>query len=181
MKKIIAAAVTACCLLSPPALANTYVAASAGIGLSNRWVETGYTDDLDSGLVLNGAAGYDFGQTRLEAAVGYQGHDFKNSTTSISLITVLANGYYDFEAGPNISPYVMAGAGIGIFDVSWDTADATAFMWQIGAGLGFPLEKNLTLDIGYRFLKAEGLDCPTEGTNVTWSSHNLVAGIRYGF
>ncbi|TLU84238.1 MAG: porin family protein [Chlorobium sp.] len=181
MKKVLVTSMLITVLGSASAFANTYVSASAGIGLPNKWQETGYTTDVDTNLAINGAIGYDFGSTRMEASAGYQKHDHTNTSEDFSVLSFMANGYYDFHGMSNVTPYLMAGAGIGSFNVSWDTRNASSFIWQVGAGMGIKIDKNLSFDFGYRYLKPEGLVCPTDGNKITWSSNNFLVGLRYGF
>ncbi|RXK87707.1 porin family protein [Chlorobaculum sp. 24CR] len=153
-----------------------YISGAAGIGFAS--LDSGqniFNDDLDSGLVLNGALGYNFGSARLEAAVGYQSHDLSNYDEDVSLLTVMANAYYDFDAGSGVKPYVMAGAGIANADSSDDDSE-TVFAWQVGAGLGFEVAECTTLDLGYRYLKPNDFD-----NNVKFESHNVTLGLRYQF
>ncbi len=167
---------------STPAVAQPYVSGSAGVGIAGDWVEQGWgIDELEAGLALNGAIGYDSGSTRIEAAVGYQQHDWKYSLDDGSFLTVMANGYYDMETNSEITPYLMAGAGILNADVSWASDTSTSFAWQVGAGLGFKIDNNMTFDVGYRYLRPEGLESPANGNDVEWESHNILAGIRYNF
>lgn len=182
MKKTVVMSLLFLGLGSAPAFAQPYVSCSAGIGIPGDWVEQGWgTEKLDSGLVLNGALGYNYGSARLEAAVGYQQHDWKYSLDDGSFLTVMANGYYDIETSSGITPYVMAGAGILNTDVSWSSDTDTSFAWQVGAGLGFKIDENLTFDVGYRYLRPEGLQSPGNGNDVDWETHNILAGIRYDF
>lgn len=181
MKKVLVTSILISVLGSSSAWANTYVSVSGGMGLPNRWQETGYNADLDANLAVNGAIGYDFGSTRLEAAAGYQKHDWKNNSDDFSLLSFMANGFYDFHTHSGLAPYLMAGAGIGSFNVSWDTENASSFIWQIGTGIAMKIEESLSFDLGYRYIRPEGLDCPSDGNNITWSSHNIMAGLRYGF
>ncbi len=104
-----------------------------------------YTEntDLGSGLAVTGAIGCDYGSYRLEAEVGYQTNDVKSrayynngvvfewptnadgTTTTdrdamkgdVSALTLMANGYYDFDLGSKIELY--ATAGVGVAQVSW--------------------------------------------------------------
>jgi len=158
-----------------------YISGSVGIGLPED-TKTDYVGDqeMDSGLALNGAIGYDFGEARLEAAVGYQKHDFKEADEDISLLTVMANAYYDIDTGSDITPYIMAGAGWAHADMSWDETD-DVFAWQVGAGLGFKVAECTTLDLGYRYLKPDKIDSKDEPGEMKLAVHNIMLGLRYNF
>ena len=182
MKKLILTLVLLAGITSTPAIAKPYISGSVGLGLLGDWDEVGYHEQFDSSAAWNGAVGYNFGSYRLEGAVGYENHNYKSpSVDDISLLTVMANGYYDINTDSKITPYLMVGAGIADVDVSWSTKSMTSFVWQVGAGVGFKVDDNITLDLGYRYIKPEGLDCPYEGNSVSLNSQHIMAGIRYQF
>lgn len=155
-----------------------YVSAAAGIGFpSLEWYGYDVEDALDSGLVLNGAVGYNFGSARLEAAVGYQSHDLSDfDDVNVSVLTGMANAYYDFDIDSSVRPYIMGGAGIASVDTNQDTDSETVFAWQVGAGLGFKIARNTTLDLGYRYLKPNKIEDSLE-----IESHNVMLGLRFQF
>ncbi|ACF12368.1 porin opacity type [Chlorobaculum parvum NCIB 8327] len=169
-----------------------YISISAGIGIPEdikapviSQPTNGYpTDgkiDMENGLALNGAIGYDFGDARLEAAVGYQSHDIADSEDDIdiSLLTVMANAYYDINTGSDVSPYIMAGAGWAHVGMPSDESD-DVFAWQVGAGLGVKVSECTTLDLGYRYLKPNKFG--PDGNDVyKWAVHNVMLGLRFNF
>ncbi|HHE31773.1 MAG TPA: porin family protein [Chlorobaculum parvum] len=160
---------------------GAYISGSVGIGLPEDTKTDNLGDqEMDTGLALNGAIGYDFGGARLEAAVGYQKHDFKDVDEDISLLTVMANAYYDIDTGSDITPYIMAGAGWAHADMSWDETD-DVFAWQVGAGLGFKVAECTTLDLGYRYLKPDKIDSKDAPGKMKLAVHNIMLGLRYNF
>ena len=182
-------------LLSAQAKAAPYISASVGAGLAGNQepatiIKYDY-DNLDNGIALNGALGYGFEQFRAEIAIGYQKHEYSGfefqgiygeiSNHEVSYLTVMANGYYDFDTGSDIIPYLMGGIGIASPDATsnW-VQDDTAFAWQIGAGLGARVSDEVVLDLEHRYLRPEGLK-DNFGVDIDWESHNIMAGIRYGF
>ncbi len=191
MKKIVIPAMLFACLGAAPAYAAPYVSGSVGLGIAGDFKEPdlGNVYGMDSGFAVNGAVGYDFDGLRVEGAVGYQkNHYTDEDTLGSSLLTVMANGYYDFNAGGELKPYVMAGLGIANLNVddSFGTdpwLDESYFAWQLGAGVGYQVSTSTTIDVGYRYLKPEGIECPNPAhlTKVSWESHNILVGIRYKF
>lgn len=137
--------------------------------------------DLKNGLVLNGAIGYNFGSARLEGAVGYQKHDFSDVDQDISLLTVMANAYYDFDAGSGIKPYIMGGLGMANIDMSWTSENESVFAWQVGAGFGVEIAERTTLDLGYRYLKPNQFDTHSFLGDGDVDFHNIMLGLRYQF
>lgn len=170
----------------PAPLASTaeegpYVSGSVGIGIPGTWKEDfGGDHDMKTGIVLDGAIGYNFGTTRAEVAVGYQQHDFNIFDEDVSFLTIMANGYYDFDMDSAARPYLMAGAGMASVDMSWADDPRSIFAWQVGAGLGFKVADNTTLDLGYRYFRPTDLNSPGFG-EVKWEGHNILAGLRYQF
>ncbi len=182
MKKLILKLVLLAGIVSTPAYANPYVSGSVGLGILGDWGEVGWGDKFDNSAAWNGAVGYNFGSYRIEGALGYENHNFKSpSVDEISLLTVMANGYYDINTDSKFIPYVMVGAGVANVDVTWSTNSMTSFVWQVGAGVGFKINDTTTLDLGYRYIKPEGLECPYEGNDVSLNSQHIMAGIRYQF
>lgn len=183
MKKIVLAALLLAGITSTPSFASTYISGSVGLGIPGEWKESGRpTQNFDNAAAWGAAVGNDFGAYRLEAALGYENPNYQTSSAdNASILTVMANGYYDFDSGSNITPYLMAGAGVADVDVSWSTNDSTSFVWQIGAGVGYKVDDNITLDLGYRYIKPEGLECPNDHNNVNWNSQHIMAGVRYQF
>ena len=91
----------------------------------------------------------------------------------------MANAYYDIDTGSDITPYIMAGAGLAHVDMSWDEDD-DVFAWQVGAGLGFEVAECTTLDLGYRYLKPNKFDTDSSH-EAKWAVHNIMLGLRYQF
>jgi opacity protein-like surface antigen len=186
MKKITMAVAFLMSLCSVPALAAPYLSGSIGMGMPGDLIYADHTDRLGSSVAVDGTLGYNFGSTRLEAAVGYQRHDLRDfADEKMSILKGMANACYDFKAGSGITPYVMAGAGIA--DINFDhssfgSESMTCFIWQAGAGIDIKISNNCSVDLGYRYSKPDRVRdhiFPTHVTGSDWESHNLMAGIRY--
>jgi len=161
---------------------GVYISGALGIGLPEKVKFDDGDADMDNGLAFNGALGYNFGSARLEAALGYQKHDVSDDDeVDVSLLTVMANAYYDFDAGSGVKPYIMGGLGVAHVNVSApDTDDSdNVFAWQLGAGLGFEVADNTTLDLGYRYLKPGKFNGDDDEGDAEWAVHNVMLGLRY--
>ena len=120
------------------------------------------------------------------------------SGADVTVTTVLANVYKDFYLSDRLSSYITGGVGVAFAEAEAknpsvtfgnvtvsttgvnEDVDDTTLAWQVGAGIGYDLTKNITVEAGYRYL---GVDDFTYGdnTDVEFGSHNVTGGIRYSF
>ena len=54
------------------------------------------------------------------------------------------------------------------------------FAWKVGAGVGVKIASNVTIDLGYQYLKPEGVSS-VMNEKVNFSSNNILLGMRYDF
>ncbi len=181
--------------LSTPAYAyDSYISGNVGWTLSNDLNVKDTNGNvvvklpLKTGINLEGAVGSRFDNVRLEAELGYQTKDLDLAgvTGNWKILSVLANGYYDFYT-EGIQPYVTAGIGAGRVTLSdfitegqqfkWD--GATKLAYQLGAGVAIPLNKNISLDARYRYF---ALSDVTNGNLVKYtpSISSILVGLRFG-
>ena len=109
----------------------------------------------------------------------------------ISVFTGLANAYYDIDTGGPFTPFVGGGVGLAVVSVDVSTLgakllddDDTVFAYQIGGGVSYAINPNLSLSIAYRYLgtsDAELTDTVGDTGDWEYSSHNILAGVRYTF
>ena len=152
----------------------------------------------DNGSALSLAAGYNFGNMRLEGELAYQKNDLDSIsiagasnkiTGDVSSTAFLINGYYDFHNKSKFTPFVTAGLGVVNVDVSdinivggglmSTPDDDSSFVYQVGAGVSYPITKKIDFDVKYRYFKAS--DPEFEIMTAEYSSHNLYIGIRSSF
>ena len=160
-----------------------------------------------SGITMHGAVGSDFGHYRitvsnLKKGISSAGSFPPSSTVTdlagnVSVLSILANGYYDIHAG-GIDPYITAGVGgasISFNDInasagnlqysgSYANAQATAIAYQVGAGVVIPLCKNVKLDARYRYFSTGKVGNITT-SQVTLNdfsiiSNSVLLGVRVG-
>jgi opacity protein-like surface antigen len=93
----------------------------------------------------------------------------------------MANAWVDLATESIVSVYV--GGGVGFMNVKLSNSalsvNDSVFAWQIGAGLGFALTKQLTLDLGYRLLVTSDLEY--KGGKAEYVTGNIRAGLRFEF
>jgi len=194
-------------LVPAAAVAGTgpYIAADLGIAAVR---DSGVTDSTvpgvtvvlsaERGMAFDVAVGYDFGKPRIEAEVAYQKNDLDAADFGIaslslggdvSSLAVLVNGYYDFETGSPITPFLTVGFGIAKVDINDFSVPAsglpavsdsdTEAAYQFGAGLGYQVSDRVTIDFAYRYFGTADLKFDT--TRAEYSSHRFTAGVRVSF
>ncbi|HXV19728.1 MAG TPA: outer membrane beta-barrel protein [Desulfuromonadales bacterium] len=167
--------------------------------------------EFDNGYNVGGAFGYDYGLARLEIELAHRENDVDKIQVDLldfkgdgdfSATSLMLNGYWDFETGSPVVPYI--GGGLGFANVSANNVkffdelgavryvddDDNVFAYQLAAGIAFDLNPALTLDLGYRFfgtsdpdLKADPLlvDPPFNRFETEFDSHNVSLGLRMNF
>ena len=121
--------------------------------------------------------------------------------------TLFLNAYWDIDTGTQFTPYIGGGIGMGFIRtkgsergyVEADPSDnwsygtgsknVTNFAWNVGAGLGYDITENWTIDAGYRFVGLGSVKTKTasdeDGTMKAKTDnlyqHQFAVGIRYTF
>jgi OmpA-OmpF porin, OOP family len=113
---------------------------------------------------------------------------------SVDAWTGMLVGYYDFDTGSALRPYV--GAGVGFASVSANDVrntlavtgrvddEDTGFAYQLGAGVAYEFSPNTELTVGYRYLASNGLEMQSStgaGFKFDYQSHAVLVGLRYTF
>ena len=200
MKKILLTALIAG-IPAAPAFAATYISGSIGSGLAGNtsFTQAGgaVAEDVmkwKSGTPFVGAIGIRHDRFRAEIALGYQSHELdklKDSdgnyvsptgpVSSVSAFTFMLNGYYDINF-KLVSPYVMTGIGNAALHPSDPAFTAKGvFTWQLGTGVGIRAAKDLTVDLGVRYLKPGSFEDSSNSLKASVSYTNILAGLRYDF
>jgi len=161
---------------------------------------------FDTGYGLGVSAGYDFGTYRLEGEFAYRVNDHDSFSGfgvtgpvggDTSSMALMANIYYDFRTvSPTFVPYI--GGGIGFASISVDATDPSVggakviddddmvFAYQIAAGVGFAVNQQVTVDLGYKYLATSDPSFEVIGAggakiDAEYGSHNIILGLRYRF
>ncbi len=191
-----------------------YVSGSAGL----TFMENAHSHSSDGAVFdMTGAnPGYDITAAlgkglgngfRVEGELGYHRVDLGRATVyspgglglsgsgaggDASAVSMMGNGYYDFDTGGPIKPYL--GAGVGFANVNFNGVDVgghratsdedLAFAYQAMAGIGYQLTPTGTIYTGYRYF---AVDDPTftdtVGGNLhsEFATHNIEVGYRLSF
>ena len=124
-------------------------------------------------------------------------YDSKYEGIDGTVTTLLANAYKDFYIVDKFFGYVSGGVGVAFHE--WDARsyvvvlegripthynfgrfDDTVLAWQLGAGLGYELIKEINLNVGYRYLGTDDVNYHPAYIP-EFGSHNATVGIRYSF
>ena len=158
------------------------------------------TLEFDPGLATSFAGGVNFGMFRVEGEIGYQQNDVDKfsacyggdcgsakASGDVSVLSMLGNFYVDFVNSSPVTPFITAGLGIArveINDLSTvgeyiGGSDDTVFAYQFGVGLAFAINKNMAIDLKYRYFATADPDF--DGVEGEFASHNVYCGFRYTF
>jgi opacity protein-like surface antigen len=124
--------------------------------------------------------------------VRYKANDLMQT---IKTKAAFVNGYYDINSNKNIVPYLTLSIGIGNNcagslkrrdDAVGDGKERTNFIWNIGAGAMFKPNKNLALDIGYKYMnlghtKTSDRAATEKGGRQRISGHQIMGSLIYNF
>lgn len=155
-----------------------YVGADYGAAANGKLATTGGSLSLDEGSTYSAAIGYDAGPIRVEVEARKL-----HSSTNVFGLTVDGdatiygvNGYFEPVKIGKLEPYAMVGAGklngtLSVPVLGSVSANTTAISW--GAGASYPLNDSVTLDAGWRHIKADGLK------SVDFSTDAFTVGARF--
>lgn len=136
----------------------------------------------------------DFDKFKDMSALGYNLDDTSLSG-DVTTLSYLLNGYIDFENKSSLTPYI--GGGFGFADIELDDVRGTVaykgldvasvhindddivFAYQAAVGVGYDINKSLTLDAGYRYFATE--DPEFDSVDAEYDSHNFSVTVRYKF
>lgn len=159
---------------------GAYIRGDIGYSVDGEIDDEGLgTFDLDEDIMGDIGAGYKFGNgLRIEGEAAYRNNDLDGLPgAAAEVASLMINGIFDFNPDGGFQPYVGVGAGYANLEVLDD--DESDWAWQAMAGVGIPLDDNVTLDIGYRFFAIEELDF--DGDEVEYEHQAVTVGLRYQF
>lgn len=105
--------------------------------------------------------------------------------------SIMFNAYFDIDTGTGFKPYVGGGFGAGwnnlevSGDLIYGEKKYRRLAWQIGTGVGYDVNSNVTLDVGYRYIdygdKSYYDSFLKENVKIETTAHEFYAGFRYNF
>jgi opacity protein-like surface antigen len=179
----------------PPTPFNDRVNFDPGINI-------GATGGYDFGIVrLEGELSYKHGDitsVNSQNAATQSLIRFVNTNGSLGALAAMANTFIDLHSKGPVTPYVGGGFGFAALHLSdtfgTDTGtgqrsivffsdDDTVFAYQLGAGLEIPLNRQLSLDLGYRYFATAKANFNSSqiATGFKFESHNGAVGFKVKF
>lgn len=157
-----------------------------------------YEFSFDTGWAINGVAGYDFGNIRIEGELGYQNTDMDEMDTAgmrfdlegdVGVISALLSAYFDYENETAFTPFVGVGFGLAQIEINDYTVSGSGaaeqsgedavLAYQVCAGMNYDITQKFLAEMKYRFLTTE--DTEFGATDSEFTSHSFLLGIRYYF
>lgn len=125
-------------------------------------------------------------------------HDITKLKQNIKTTAAFVNGYYDIDFHKSIVPYLTAGIGIvsnksgdleqvGVIESRKGKA-TTNFIWNIGVGAQYNVNKNFALDLGYRYMDLGS--AKVNDSEIAWlykggkqkiRGHQVIGSLVYNF
>jgi opacity protein-like surface antigen len=172
-------------------------AARAQTNIDPQWYVRGdagaaFQDEINATPKVKGKAGW-----TIDAAVGrqiddhvradgellYSDADAKVGSGRVKVLAGLANGFYDFDTGTKLKPYV--GAGVGVGQVKLDGGafhdDDTGLAYQLLTGVAYPINDKLSAQVGYRYLGVNDVKIGTGAQAIRGDYHDqaVTVGLTY--
>jgi outer membrane autotransporter protein len=191
------------------AFLGTSFARDANVSGFDSFDNTSFNDQVtfDPGVYLGGTGGYDFGFLRLEGELSYRNAQLDKITNSnnfrfrsvdgdLGAFASMFNVFFDLHNPSNVTPYLGGGIGFTTLHLSettgfdsagklilYDDSSDTVFASQVGAGVDIALNRNFSLDVGYRYFITEkaNLEGDFISSNLRFESHNAMVGFKFKF
>lgn len=163
------------------------------------------------GYFFGGAIGARFLEHfRSELQVGYRSTAIENiavqsgisdSKGDLGLLSIMANGYFDWDLGVGVVPFVGVGIGWGMprLDVQNKASAATqlsiddtdsVFVWNAMVGGSYAISDVTDFSLGYRYIQTEDISYESKiGTTTPvarrldfeYDAHEVYLGLRFNF
>lgn len=153
---------------------------------------------FDPGFTIGGAVGYDAGPIRFEGELSYKDLPIdsvagdKVREGNVDATAIMGNVFIDLHNGTPITPYLGAGLGFAALHLDetysrttdyYGSDDQAVFAYQVGGGLEISLNRQLSLDLAYRYFRTSEASFATDvaDTDFEIATHNATVGLRVTF
>jgi outer membrane protein OmpA-like peptidoglycan-associated protein len=188
MKKALMAAA----FIALPAIAQAqtpmpgfYIGAEGGVNWLLNSTINGVGTTPQTGWMAGGVIGYDFVGPRVELEGIYRSNQLSQSVApgtainnKVGQLGIMANLLYDFMPASVITPYIGAGAGLGLVDGN-SSLGSTVFAYQGIVGLAWNVDTNFRVALDGRYY---GTSNPSVNGN-GWTNNNfsIMLGLQLKF
>ncbi|MCQ2562300.1 MAG: outer membrane beta-barrel protein [Alphaproteobacteria bacterium] len=151
---------------------------------------------FDFGCAVSARAEAEFSRTQVKMDGDVKGADgtiYGYENMEVADNVALFNVYGDIDTTTAFTPYISAGIGYhwakseyGDYDredgkTSKDKGDVHDIAWQLGAGVSYAANEHVSLDLGYRYLRADWSEDKTEaGVKTEWDTDFTTHQVRFG-
>jgi OOP family OmpA-OmpF porin len=145
----------------------------------------------DFGWLAGAVIGYDFVGPRAELEGVYRENNGNVVVTGTGIsafasqkqIAIMANGYYDFNAGSTIVPYIGAGIGVSFVDANagGGVTNSTQFAYQGMVGVGWNINNLLRLNLEGRYHGTTQPWARLPGGSISYNNNNASAMLSLHF
>ena len=185
MKKFLIAAIAALAFTATPALSQEFLKGGYLQGNLGGSFATEKTDTRDLAPAGGVAAGYDFGQVRVEGEYfrSSNGDNGGGRIGNVKTDTLSLNVYAEPFTFRNVTPFVVGGVGYTWADGSGVRSDKSdGMVYTVGAGASYSLTANWSLVGQYRYSIADDIQVrQNDGSFDNYKAHIVTVGVRYGF
>lgn len=154
----------------------------SGAATINTEYDTGFAFDLKGGYAYKR-------NLRAEVEFGYRSADVDKfggvsaSDSELRVLSYMVNGYYDAtQLKLPVLPYVGLGLGLlnGKLKANGTSDSDNTFGYQLMFGASYPINKQISVDAGYK-LQGAFADFEKNNTKISYISSNLLVGARFNF
>lgn len=185
MKKLILLSAVCLFSFSQEGFAKGYI--SPRIGLSDVR-ETAVRDHHDASFAPGVAIGVAHGPLRAEVEYTHMleadiEKEYETDLLNAKFDRVMVNGYVDLGLSYYVRPYVMAGVGVAHHEVTYKGEDFSGsnMAWNVGAGVGFYLNRNLALDVGVKYIDLGDVEMDSSDKDFSFDTVETYTGLRFMF
>lgn len=167
-----------------------------GLAFGNDFsYSTAYPIRLEAEYIYHGESKFKKGPSIIEL----NGLQHASQSFKIKAHTLMVNGFYDINIDSVITPYVGGGLGMAYLKSSYSSNVVNgapinvntsnndwSFAWNIGGGVSYALDNQMSLDFGYRYFDmgdAEPGSLHTNGYSgspkIDLTSHEFSIGLRF--
>ena len=162
-----------------------YIGAEGGVNWLLNTTINGNGTTPQTGWMAGGVIGYDFVGPRVELEGIYRQNQLNVSVApgaavnnQVGQLGIMANLLYDFMPASVITPYIGAGAGLGLVDGNSSLSNTT-FAYQGIVGLAWNADTNFRVSLDGRYY---GTSNPSiNGSNWTNNNFSIMLGLQLKF